>query len=380
MAGLGCDWTKSLAVVVLLIGTGMLGLAQLDQETKSSQSASSGSLAGKLTDLHSKPLEGVTVVLRNQATGAETARTTTTKSGAYRFSGLLPGEYTLEAESAQLGRGRLEGIVVDAGHEARVQTAVAFEPLPSPVLTAMHGEAPPKAEARPRINRPVLEPETLPVSNAALATEPLLLLPLRGHRMSVEIPQTTTLPLNVTLATEPMQTLILSGRSLQDSTQPAAQTPSNPVSATTQQSGPVSPAVSTTMSATELQALPVSGRRWQDFVLDNTPSSTTPAGGQAQISLRGAGLQPAEIAVDGVGMNLAFGSTNGSGQGSSGQGSLGARRDRTGRNGAGGSRRARNCRERGGDPHVADGGRQRGGCGSPCSSRAHERADPARRQ
>jgi hypothetical protein len=324
MAGLGCDWTKTLAVAVLLIGMGRLGFAQLDQEAQSSQSASSGSLAGKLTDLHSKPLGGVTVVLRNQATGAEAARATTTKNGAYRFSGLAPGEYTLEAESPLLGRGQVEGIVVNASHEARVQAAMEFTQLaPSPVLTATHGEEPPKVEARPRINRPVLEPEILPLSDAALATEPFLLLPLRGHRMSVEFPQTTTPELNVTLATEPIQTLALSGRSLPVPTQPATQTALKPTPGTTQQTGPVSPAVSTAMSASELQALPVSGRRWQDFVLDNTPTSATPAGGQAQISLRGVGLEPAEIAVDGVGMNLAFGPTNGSGQGSSGQRPLG---------------------------------------------------------
>ena len=223
MAGLGCDWTKSLAVAVLLIGTGTVGFSQSDQESQSSQSASSGSLAGKLTDLHSKPLAGVTVVLRNQATGAETARATTTKNGAYRFSGLAPGEYTLEAESPQLGHGQVEGIVVDAGHEARVQTAMEFAPLaPSPVLTAMHGEEPPKVEARPRINRPVLEPEMLPLSDAALAAEPLLLLPLSGRRIRAELLQTTTLPLNATLATEALQTLALSGRSWQVSTQPAA--------------------------------------------------------------------------------------------------------------------------------------------------------------
>ena len=327
MAGLGCDWTKSLAVAVLLMGAGTVGFTQSGQEAESSHSVLSGSLTGKLTDLHSKPLGGITVVLRNQATGAEAARAITTKNGIYRFSGLAPGEYTLEAESPQLGRGQVEGIVVDAGHEARVQTAMEFAPLaPSLILTAMQGEEPPKVEARPRINRPVLELETRPVSDAAMATEPLLLLPLRGRRMSAEIPHTTTPELNVILATEPLQTLALSGRSLQDSTQPATAPPPKPVPGVTQQSGPVSLAVSTTMSAAELQALPVSGRRWQDFVLDNTPTSATPAGGQAQISLRGAGQQPAEITVDGVGKELAFGrtgGTNGSGQGSSGQGPLG---------------------------------------------------------
>ncbi len=85
-------------------------------------------------------------------------------------------------------------------------------------------------------------------------------------------------------------------------------------------SPPLSSATST--SAAELQSLPVSGRRWQDFVLDNAPTSSTPAGGQAQISLRGSG-QPIESAIDGVSRSLAFGATSGSGQISSGQGSLG---------------------------------------------------------
>jgi hypothetical protein len=96
--------------------------------------------------------------------------------------------------------------------------------------------------------------------------------------------------------------------------------PSKPAQAASQASEPA--ALSSKMSAAELQALPVSGRRWQDFVLDNTPTSTTPSGGQGEISLRGAG-QSAEIAVDGVNRGLAFGRTNESGQGSSGRALLG---------------------------------------------------------
>jgi len=103
------------------------------------------------------------------------------------------------------------------------------------------------------------------------------------------------------------------------------------------------------MARPELQALPVSGRRWQDFVLDNTPTSTTPAAGQGQISLRGAG-EPAEIAVDGVGRGLAFGRLV-----DRGKARLGG--DRWGKTGK--DRRewrksgleAMPCRKRGGDPH-----------------------------
>jgi hypothetical protein len=128
MAVLGRGWTKTLVVAALLLGAGRIGLAQsapgasVQSEPASLQR---GSLAGKLTDLHSKPLEGVALVARNQANGAE-ERTVTAKNGAYRFSALAPGEYTLEAESPQLGRGRVEQIFVAAGYESRVQAAMAF--------------------------------------------------------------------------------------------------------------------------------------------------------------------------------------------------------------------------------------------------------------
>jgi hypothetical protein len=331
MAGAERSWTKTLAVAVLLIGAGAAGLAQSAQtqstEGGAEQDILAGSLSGKVTDLYSKPLEGVAVVLRNQATGAE-ARTTTTKNGAYRFSGLEPGEYTLEAESPQLGRGQVGGIVVDAGHEARVQAALEMEPFPpSPVPPALPGGNRPDLN-RAEFNRPDLEPVALPDDEPALAVEPLRLLPLNGRRVSAEIPQTTAFELNATLDAEPLRTLALAGQSWEGSEEPApavpatAQASPRPVLTASQESSPAAPASTTTMSAAELQALPVSGRRWQDFVLDNTPTSTTPAGGQGWISLRGAG-QSAEIAVDGVGRRLAFGPTNESGQGSTGRGALG---------------------------------------------------------
>ena len=87
----------------------------------------SGSLAGRLTDLHSAPLAEVSVILHNQTTGAE-VRAVTGKNGGFRIAGLEAGEYTLEADEPQLGHGRLEGILVTGGMEARVQAAMHFEP------------------------------------------------------------------------------------------------------------------------------------------------------------------------------------------------------------------------------------------------------------
>jgi hypothetical protein len=303
MAG---SWAKTLAVAVLLMGAGAAGFTQSPQ-IQPAENDSTGALTGKLTDLYSRPLEGVAVVVRNQATGEE-ARTITTKNGVYRLSELEPGEYTLTAESQQMGRGQVKWIVVAAGHEARVQVALEFVlPQPGTELAAQ------PERKQPWMNRPILEPEALPRSDAELASEPLQLLSLSGRRVSAEIPLTTTFELNATLETEPLRTLALAGRNLPNTL---------PIKAASQESGPATPALSNPMSAAELQALPVSGRRWQDFVLDNTPTSTTPAGGQGEISLRGAGL-PTEVAVDGISRELAFGRTNEPGQGSSGRGLLG---------------------------------------------------------
>ena len=150
---------------VLLIGAGRAAYAQ-----SASAQPGTGTLNGKLTDVHSAPLGGVEVVVRNQATGAE-MRTTTARNGGYRFTGLAAGIYTLTAESSRLGRGQVGGIEIDAGQEARVQAAIEFEPLPPPpVQMASHPSE-----------------SVMPVS-ATLAAEPAQLLPLTEQ--PAETPET----------------------------------------------------------------------------------------------------------------------------------------------------------------------------------------------
>ena len=343
MAGVERSWTKTLAVAALLMGAVMACLAQ----SARAQSGLAGSLSGKLTDLHSNPLGGVLVVARNQATGAET-RTTTTKNGSYRFTGLEPGEYSLEADSPQLGHGHVDGIVVDAGYEAKVQAAVELEPLPRDASLA----------ALRKTSQPRPEQEALPVRDAALAAEPLWTMPLSGRILESSAPSTFEASgragVNGSQVSEarpgpPGVKASVSGYVSVNDSQVSEARPGPPgvkasvsayvsandsqvsearpgAPATSQESSPAALASTTKMSAAELQALPVSGRRWQDFVLDNTPTSSTPAAGQGQISLRGAG-EPAKVAVDGAGRGLAFGPTGGSGQGSSGRGLLGQNGD-----------------------------------------------------
>ena len=72
-------------------------------------------------------------------------------------------------------------------------------------------------------------------------------------------------------------------------------------------SDPVTPAVSITLSASELQSLPASGRRWQQFLLD-APAANA-AADSSQASYRGS-QQSAEVSVDGASIGLAFGGSS----------------------------------------------------------------------
>ena len=162
------NWIQWFAVGALCLSVRAVAFAQSSPagpgspRTVQISSVPSGSLAGRLTDLHSAPLAGVSVVLRNQATGVE-ARTTTAKNGAFRFASLDAGEYTLEADAAQLGRGQLEGILITGGNEARVQAAMRFEPAAPSLL---------EAAAPTRIAVPSAAATPMPLAASALPAAP----------------------------------------------------------------------------------------------------------------------------------------------------------------------------------------------------------------
>jgi hypothetical protein len=97
-----------------------------------------GVLEGRLTDAQSVPLAEATVVLRNLDTGA-TSSGLTGKNGSYRFAGLGPGEYRIEAEVPSLGKGAVDGILISAGHATRVQAALAMQLPERPALADEQG-------------------------------------------------------------------------------------------------------------------------------------------------------------------------------------------------------------------------------------------------
>ena len=442
MAGVRRSWIWPLAVAVLMVGAG----AAQSLEAQNAAGGGAGSIAGRLTDLHSMPVEGAVVVVRNETTGAE-ARSTTLKNGIYGISGLDSGIYAVEAESELLGRGRLEHIFVAAGHETRVQTAMEFGPSPSEPVQAVIHEIGPVVPAVRSADKgsSVGTVETKSGTAQAVAEKPAISNEANENRLSgakarpdsaglarglkppppsgsnISAARTAQRPPrgavqvpspNASQAASPNASIaVIQAASPTTSSAPAqvvspnanravsqaaslntnriASQPANPKSSRTasqvmsaairpnavgaiviaaapeqnrfglvggrdrslaideavaavmqaaarlsrspcprqiqearERVDPVTPVVTTTMSGAELQALPASGRRWQDFVLD-TPAAATAAEGRAQASLRGAGQSPAEASIDGASIRLAFGGQGGYGPGSSGPGSNG---------------------------------------------------------
>ncbi len=339
------------------------------------QAPSSGALSGRLTDLHSAPLAGVAVVLRNLATGAE-VHAVTAKNGVFRFDQLDAGEYALEADTPQLGHGELGGILVTGGAEARLQAAMRFEPPPpnvieatapseisvapttaalmpltafavpgnsspvavtpsptishavsstsSPEVEMAASTGPPSSSNAPRATETVqafnpsattppvsvrrATPAVTPQLRAAIETQSLPVAPVLTFALPHMLPLTfstaAALPIGAAIASGLNAALLLGQPSF------------SPVAVAAQKPDPLAASTTTTVTSTQLQSLPVAGRRWQEF-LNETPASSANADSSAQ-SYRGS-QESAEITIDGANLSLAFGVAAGSAAGSTAQ-------------------------------------------------------------
>lgn len=326
------SWGNWVVAVALLLSASTIVSAQEPQQVPAGplpihsveiQAAHSGSLAGRLTDLHSAPLAGVSVRLRNLTTGAE-ARATTARNGAFHFFQLDAGEYSLEADAPQLGHGELGGILVTGGVEARVQAAMHFEPVaPTLIEAASPNQIPPqttekellrtlanspsgggnattaRAEtraAKPQQLRAALETQSPPVS-ASLATTVPHTLPLTFSALRI-------LPISIAVTSGVHAALYLGQLSF------------SPVTAAVQKPDAAAASTTTTLSSAQLQSLPAGGRRWQDFLAD-TPASS--AGTDYPPQSYRSSQESAETTIDGVNTSLRFGTGAGSTAGSTAQ-------------------------------------------------------------
>jgi len=297
MAGARWDWKTPLAMAALFVCATTVGFAQTSADRQT------GSLTGRLTDLYSNPLIGARVTVRNRTTGTE-AHAISQKNGSYRFSGLEPGEYSLDAESPLRGHGQVEGIVVASGQESRVQVALELRPgTTEPVQANLR-----RAGAQ-QLQSDAINTNAAP-SLAVVGATSLISAKNLQDRIALA---TESMTLTATLALEPLEVLVMAGRSWANASA-LTQTVTSKLEdqSALNANETVKAETTSTLTAELLQSLPISGRRWQDFVLG---AQTATAASQTHTA-----QSPASLTVDGVTQGLAFGGTNEAVQSSETQG------------------------------------------------------------
>ena len=297
------------------------------------QSPDTGSVEGKLTDFYSKPLDGATVVLRNVRTGVE-FQVTTGKNGAYRLGGLTQGSYELEARTDS-GLGHASGITVMAGRASRVHTAVALGGQSALAAraeqTKWFGAAPgPGREADSATSTIARNPQ--PVPRPAPTGPP----PVRAIAVIPPTPACTSISAGVSPGTIALAhaTTELSGGGPHELALPVLRVAAIPINRTglllsaaaaaslraalaepvkvprrieaeAARPEPAEAAISITLSAEEIQALPLMGSAFEADSL-GSPPETNPAGEEQEShrGLRSQAAGPSERA----GTWMAFGS------------------------------------------------------------------------
>ncbi|HMG88112.1 MAG TPA: carboxypeptidase regulatory-like domain-containing protein [Terracidiphilus sp.] len=328
------NWTKPLVYLALLMIAGAVAVRCACAQ----QGLSNGALAGTLTDIRSAPLENMTVTLRNAVTGAA-VQTTTTRAGRYRFTGLIQGEYVLTA-SGPSGTGKVDGIFIAAGHEAHVQTAIALAPsaarfmdgnmaasshlkiqkqdsvqVSSKLITSVDEAG---SSLRPPISKSatsVPAPATPKPSPAAFPHPVSHPLPTSASSISESPAPKPPFHASVAIAAKPIPAEALSAGTLARAVQ-AVRLGATHACLLQARTGPAAqvaalqtasvPQTSQTLDSAQLQALPLSGRDWQSFVLD-VPAQVE--AGERRGPSAASAIAP-QLTVDGVRLQSAFGSTS----------------------------------------------------------------------
>src|SRR5262249_51956221 len=101
------SWRTALTITALLLALGAPALAQLQ----------TGNLYGTITGPDVTPLPGVTVTLAGD--GAPQTQPTDAQ-GKFRFPGLAPGAYSLEAQLENFGTVQQKDLIVNVGHTTDV--------------------------------------------------------------------------------------------------------------------------------------------------------------------------------------------------------------------------------------------------------------------
>jgi hypothetical protein len=270
----------------------LLGVAAFAQS--SPPNGLPGALSGKLTDLHSHPVPQALLILRNTATGVQ-ARAITLKDGSYRFSGLAPGEYTLDA-----GPARVEGIFIAPGHESRVQAALALDTS----RNAGPSATVPGAASTQDDNRSALRlssspgPAPIPETNTPLA----IAIAQAPHMPASQAdkPPVITVPVKAQLSVESARTLPLVARSVAEPLPVPASAAIAPSQSKEAGDGPSSPADEEPAVRAEVAILAAPVARAPRIDAFYTAGSKPAHAAFAAIVLNSAGWKGASLAAAGV--------------------------------------------------------------------------------
>lgn len=293
----GAKLIRALLTAAPMAGASLLACAQ------------NGALCGRLTDLHSRPLAGVTLTAQQENSAAR-AQTVTAKNGNYCLMDLTPGSYTLTAESPQLGRGELGEIAVQAGCTAHVQAAMRFTPAPvsAPAGNAATKLSPTKEDLPAMTAAPPTVPlaAQLPKASQPAPATSALTLPERINTHTSAPAILEALPQQTASATDMHEMTTASPRTAVQRAPDSVELSPGPARTAPVQTGTAE--IGLTLDAEELQALPVRGHNWEEFA-QAAPGATS-AAAPASDTLEGASTEPAETTVDGVSTRLAYGRGN----------------------------------------------------------------------
>ena len=113
--------------VVSLVTSGLLAFGSLDPNlsAQTSDTAKPAILQGRVLDAQQRPIAGATVHLRAQP-GTQTTTSTTDSNGGYRFSSVMPGQYSLRAEMAGLDDAVFSSLFLKPGETKRIDLAFSL--------------------------------------------------------------------------------------------------------------------------------------------------------------------------------------------------------------------------------------------------------------
>src|ERR1051326_7972216 len=86
--------------------------------------ATTGNIRGTVTDPNDQAIAGATVTAKNQGTGIET-KATTSDSGLYQISNLIPGLYTITVETTGFSKKATKDVNVPIGTTINVPVQLA---------------------------------------------------------------------------------------------------------------------------------------------------------------------------------------------------------------------------------------------------------------